>query len=162
VPNSVFITRGEGRLAFGRSAKVGFDWVRQLRLILDVTDNRVRALRRRNFIDRLAAGKVAFEAGTLEGTETHDGPRLGTYWDVDRDTHKASPLLTDRLARASTRLAALGETVSKRLANWCYAICVRCVRTYYRGSNETAHIRPAWLYAEAGLQPARRFRGRST
>src|SRR5262249_36538777 len=49
----------DGGAPFGRSAEIGFDWVRQLRRILDVTDNQVRALRRRDLIDRLAHGTKA-------------------------------------------------------------------------------------------------------
>ncbi|WP_052035526.1 patatin-like phospholipase family protein [Sinorhizobium americanum] len=51
----------DGGAPFGRGAHIGFDWVRQLRRILDVTDNQVRALRRRNLIERLSAGNAAFD-----------------------------------------------------------------------------------------------------
>ncbi len=43
----------DGGAPFGRSPEIGFDWVRQLKRILDVTDNQVRAQRRRNLMDRL-------------------------------------------------------------------------------------------------------------
>jgi NTE family protein len=149
----------DGGAPFGRSAEIGFDWIRQLRRILDVTDNQVRALRRRNLIDRLTAGKTAFDAGTLKGNETRNYERLGAYWGIDTDANKAAPPdalacdgpLTDRLARTSTRLADLGETVSKQLVNWGYAICDRCVRTHYRGSEALAAIPPTWPYAETSL-----------
>jgi NTE family protein len=149
----------DGGAPFGRSAEIGFDWVRQLKRILDVTDNQVRALRRRNLIDRLTAGKKAFEAGTLTGNETRDYERLGAYWGIDTDADKAAPPdalpcdgpLTDRLARTSTRLADLGDTVSKQLVNWGYLIRDRCVRTHYRGSDALVAARPGWPYAEARL-----------
>ncbi len=148
----------DGGAPFGRSSKIGFDWVRQLRRILDVTDNQVRALRRRNLIDRLSAGKAAFDAGTLKRNETRNFERLGAYWGIDTDASKAAPPdalpcdgpLTDKLARTSTRLADLGETVSKQLVNWGYAICDRCVRTHYRGSDALT-ARPTWPYPEASL-----------
>jgi NTE family protein len=149
----------DGGAPFGRDAEIGFDWVRQLRRILDVTDNQVRALRRRNLIDRLAAGKAAFDAGTLKGNETREYERLGAYWGIDTDPDKAAPLdalscdrpLAARLARTSTRLADLGETVSKHLVNWGYAICDRCLRTHYRGSDTLATDRPKWPYPEASM-----------
>jgi NTE family protein len=149
----------DGGAPFGRSAAIGFDWVRQLKRILDVTDNQVRALRRRNLMDRLTAGKAAFDAGNLKGNETRARERLGAYWGIDTDADRAAPPgalpcdgpLTDRLARTSTRLADLGETVSKQLVNWGYAICDRCVRTHYRGSDALAAAPPAWPYPEARL-----------
>jgi NTE family protein len=149
----------DGGAPFGRSAEVGFDWVRQLRRILDVTDNQVRALRRRDLIDRLAHGTAAFDAGTLKGNEVRNYERLGAYWGIDTDADSAAPPgalpcdgpLTDSLARTTTRLADLGRTVSKRLVNWGYAICDRCVRTYYRGTDPLAAVPPAWPYPEAPL-----------
>lgn len=149
----------DGGAPFGRGAEIGFDWVRQLRRILDVTDNQVRALRRRNLIDRLSAGKAAFDDGTLRANETRAHERLGAYWGIDTDAAKftlpdALPCdgpLTDRLARTSTRLADLGETVSKQLINWGYAICDRSVRTHYRGADPLAECPPAWPYREAAL-----------
>jgi NTE family protein len=149
----------DGGAPFGRGAEIGFDWVRQLRRILDVTDNQVRALRRRNLIDRLSAGKAVFDGGTLSANQTRAHERLGAYWGIDTDAAKLTPpdalpcdgLLTDLLARTSTRLADLGETLSKQLINWGYAICDRSVRIHYRGADPLAEVRPAWPYAEAAL-----------
>jgi hypothetical protein len=36
------------------------------------------------------------------------------------------------MRHVSTRLADLGETISKQLANWGYAVCDRCVRQFYK------------------------------
>ena len=148
----------DGGAPFGRSPEIGFDWVRQLKRILDVTDNQVRALRRRNLIDRLVAGKTAFDAGGLTDGQVRGDQRLGAYWGIDTDAAKAAPAgalpcdaaLSDRLARASTRLADLGETVSKQLVNWGYAICDRCVRMHWRGA-ALAPAAPSWPYPEAPL-----------
>ena len=149
----------DGGAPFGRSADIGFDWVRQLRRILDVTDNQVRALRRRNLIDRLKAGKAALDAGKLAANGTSSYERFGAYWGIDTDAANVAPPgalpcdgpLTDRLARTSTRLSGLGETVSKQLVNWGYAICDRCVRTHYRGSEPLSAAPAAWPYPEAHL-----------
>jgi hypothetical protein len=119
----------DGGAPFGRSAEIGFDWVRQLKRIVAVTDNQVRALRRRGLIETLSAGKAAFDAGTLKDNATRQFERLGAYWGIDSDADKVAPpdalpcdgSLTDRLARTSTRLARLDETVSKQLVNWGYA-----------------------------------------
>ncbi len=149
----------DGGAPFGRSAEIGFDWVRQLRRILNVTDNQVRALRRRNLIDRLTVGKAAFDANTLKTNETREYERFGAYWGIDTDADKIVPpdalscdgAITNRLARIPTRLADLGETITKQLVNWGYAICDRSVRTHYRGSDALAAARPTWPYAEASL-----------
>ena len=149
----------DGGAPFGRSPEIGFDWVRQLKRILDVTDNQVRALRRRNLIDRFSAGKAAFDGGTLSATQTDLVKRLGAYWGIDTDAAKftlpdALPCngpLTDRLARTSTRLADLGDTVSRQLINWGYAICDRSVRTHYRSAAPLAGTQPAWPYPGAAL-----------
>ncbi|WP_341487205.1 patatin-like phospholipase family protein [Pararhizobium sp. A13] len=149
----------DGGAPFGRSAQIGFDWVRQLRRILEVTDNQVRALRRRNLIDRLSAGKTAFDNGTLSANETRAHERFGAFWGIDTDAARFTPPdalpcdgpLTDRLARTSTRLTDLGETTSKQLINWGYAICDRSIRTHYRGADPLDKVRPAWPYAEANL-----------
>lgn len=149
----------DGGAPFGRSPEIGFDWVRQLKRILDVTDNQVRALRRRNLIDRFSAGKAAFDGGTLGATQTDPVKRLGAYWGIDTDIARftlpdALPCngpLTDRLARTSTRLADLGDTVSRQLINWGYAICDRSVRTHYRSAAPLAGTQPAWPYPGAAL-----------
>jgi NTE family protein len=149
----------DGGAPFGRGAQIGFDWVRQLRRILDVTDNQVRALRRRNLMDRFSAGKAAFDNGTLGVDETRSHERLGAFWGIDTDVARLTPpdalpcddALTNRLARTSTRLADLGDTVSKQLINWGYAICDRSVRTHYRGADVFDNSRPAWPYTEASL-----------
>src|SRR5262249_44682638 len=46
----------DGGAPFARTADVHTDWIGQLRRILDVTDNQVRALRRRDLIERFIDG----------------------------------------------------------------------------------------------------------
>lgn len=149
----------DGGAPFGRSPEIGFDWVRQLRRILDVTDNQVRALRRRNLIERLKAGKKALDNGTLAANATSSDARFGAYWGIDTDAAGVAPAgalpcdgpLTDSLARTSTRLSDHGEKVSKQLINWGYAICDRCVRTHYRGSEPLSTAPAAWPYGDQPL-----------
>jgi NTE family protein len=153
------VLASDGGAPFGRDAGIGFDWVRQLRRILEVTDNQVRALRRRNLIDRYAAAKTALETGALKPDGIRAYERFGAYWGIDTDPAKVDPPgalpcdgpLTDALARSSTRLADLGETRSKQLINWGYAICDRSLRKHYRGPDALAAVPPAWPYPEAAL-----------
>jgi NTE family protein len=149
----------DGGAPFGRSAQIGWDWVRQLQRILGVTDNQVRALRRRDLIARFQAGHAALASGAMQPTETRDYERFGAYWGIDTEPGKASPpgaltctpALTHALARVSTRLADPGELVAKQLVNWGYAITDRCVRQHYQGPVPPAAVLAAWPYREAPL-----------
>jgi hypothetical protein len=51
----------------------------------------------------------------------------------------------------ATRLSDLGETPSKQLVNWGYAICDRGVRSYYDVPAIQGKPAPAWPYPEAPL-----------
>lgn len=149
----------DGGAPFASNASLGFDWVRQLKRILDVTDNQVRGLRRRDLIDRFRLGQAAFDAGTLADGDSHNVGRLGAYWGIDTDTAKVAPphaldcdvRLANELARTSTRLADLGEKRSRQLINWGYAISDRCIRTHCRGLEFHDAKPPTWPYPEAAL-----------
>jgi NTE family protein len=53
----------DGGAPFDRTSDLNIDWISQLRRVLDVSDNQVRALRRRDLIDRLIEGnRLADEA----------------------------------------------------------------------------------------------------
>jgi NTE family protein len=149
----------DGGAPFGRDADIGFDWVRQLKRILDVTDNQVRGLRRRNLIDRLRLGQAAFDANTLKIDEVRVTERLGAYWGIDTDASKVAPpnalmcddALTNEIAQASTRLSDMGERRAKQIINWGYAISDRCIRTHCRGVDFSQARKPTWPFLEAKL-----------
>src|SRR5262249_16194711 len=123
--------------------------------VLDVTDNQVRALRRRDLLARLVAGNKVESEATLQATKS-DG-RLGAYWGIDTDPDKlplqsalpCNQSITHALAQTSTRLSDLGEQVSKRLVNWGYAVCDRSVRTNYRGA--VAATSATWPFPDSAL-----------
>ena len=128
----------DGGAPFQRTASLHTDWISQLKRILDVTDNQVRALRRRDLIDRFVAGKALGSEGAL----TPDGhPRMGAYWGIDTDPRKADPVgaipcnpdVTHKLAQLGTRLSDLGDTISRQVINWGYAVCDRSLRANYVG-----------------------------
>ena len=62
----------------------------------------------------------------------------------------AAPTI-NRLAHLATRLSDLGETESKQLINWGYAICDRCVRTHYNAAEIQGKPAPRWPYAKVPL-----------
>jgi NTE family protein len=85
------------------------DWISQLRRIVDVTDNQVRALRRRDLIARFIEGNKVSDETQLTGGHA----RMGAYWGIDTDPRKVdpanalpcNPAITQKLARVGTRLS---------------------------------------------------------
>jgi NTE family protein len=145
----------DGGAPFARNAKVCRNWVGQLRRILDVSDNQVRALRRRDLIGRLQAGAALDDEAALVAAQAYG--RFGSYWGIDTDPGKLTPegalpcssAEVAALASAPTRLSNLGDIVSEKLVNWGYAICDRSVRAKYRGSIRPAA--PAWPFPNRAL-----------
>jgi NTE family protein len=101
------------------------DWARHSKRVLDVIDNQVRSLRKRQLIDsyRLPAG--------------HEYHRDGAYWGIRSDVadYQLAPIAgypfdaqscphatTLALAATPTRLKALDAARQERLINWGYAI----------------------------------------
>jgi NTE family protein len=127
----------DGGAPFGRSAELHTDWISQLRRILDVEDNQVRALRRRDLVARFIAGnKVGDETRLADGYA-----RMGAYWGIDTDPRKVDPPnalacdpdLVHGLTRVGTRLSDLGDNLSKQIINWGYAVTDRSIRKNYTG-----------------------------
>lgn len=145
----------DGGAPFGRNPRLCRDWVSQLRRILDVTDNQVRALRRRDLIDRFKAADAFADEAALVAAQAY--ARFGAYWGIDTDPSKLVPedalpcssAAAGALAAAPTRLSSLGDEVSEKLVNWGYAICDRSVRVNYAGSMRPAA--PAWPFPKRAL-----------
>jgi len=97
------------------------DWGRHAYRILDIEDNQVRSLRKRQVI-------AAFQ----------NGERDGSYWGIRTnvlDYHLADSLpcpfdQTMVLARIATRLKALADLDQMRLINWGYAVCDAAMRKH--------------------------------
>ena len=143
----------DGGAPFGRNASIATDWLRQLQRVVDVIDNQVRALRVRDLIARFQA------AAGPQPDPVNPTARSGTYWGIDTDPAKASPMgalscaevTVNQLAHLGTRLSDLGETHSKQLVNWGYAICDRCIRVYYNVPEIQQKPGPRWPYPQAPL-----------
>jgi len=145
----------DGGAPFGRSADLHTDWISQLRRILDVEDNQVRALRRRDLIDRFIAGNKVGDETKLTGDA-----RMGAYWGIDTDPRKVDPPealacdpdLVHGLAHVGTRLSDLGDSLSKQIINWGYVVCDRSVRKNYTGPLNASP--PQLPYPEAKITQA--------
>jgi NTE family protein len=153
------VLASDGGAPFARTPTVATDSVLQLRRVFDIVENQVRALRSRDLISRYEAAQAAQAKGTLKPDGTDPDARFGAFWGIDTDPTKAAPhgalpcapATIATLAHLATRLSDLGETPSKQLVNWGYAICDRCVRNYYDVADIQGKAAPAWPYREAPL-----------
>ena len=96
------------------------DWGRHAKRVLDLVDNQVRSLRKRQLVD-------AFKAGV----------RKGAYWGIRTDIRDYGvptlPCPVDRtqaLASIPTRLSSLDDVSQERLINWGYAVCDAALRSW--------------------------------
>lgn len=97
------------------------DWARHAYRILNLVDNQVRSLRKRQVID-------SFKAGT----------RTGAYWGIrtnilDYGVQGSLPCplaATVKLAETPTRLQAMDDRLQERLINWGYAVCDAALRKH--------------------------------
>ena len=97
------------------------DWAMHAKRVLDLVDNQVRALRKRQLVG-------GFERGI----------RQGAYWSVGSDiaAYGAAGALpcplprTTELAQVATRLADLSDELQELLINWGYAICDAAMRRW--------------------------------
>jgi NTE family protein len=97
------------------------DWARHVVRILEIIDNQVRSLRKRQLI-----------------TAYLRGDRKGAYWGIRSDIADyrladAMPCPSDRtsaLAAVPTRLARMEPEQQERLINWGYAICDAALRRH--------------------------------
>jgi NTE family protein len=144
----------DGGAPFQRTATLHTDWISQLKRVLDVTDNQVRALRRRDLIARFEEAKQVTNDSTLNPDKQ---ARMGAYWGIDTDPGNVNPpgaiacnpSVTHKLAQLGTRLSDLGDPASKQVINWGYAVADRSIRAKYAGPvNGTSPVLP---YPEAPL-----------
>lgn len=97
------------------------DWARHSMRVLDVIDNQVRSLRKRQLIASFV-----------------NNSKKGTYWGIrtdigDYNVADALPCpfaRTLELASLKTRLKRLDDTMQERLINWGYAVCDAALRAH--------------------------------
>jgi NTE family protein len=115
-----------------------YRWLPQLKRVLDVTDNQVRALRRQDLIARfMAADDPSLEQLPANSNLRQHFALKGTYWSIATDpTHyRAGPGDSvqprwQRLAAVGTWLHFLGERETEDLVNWGYLVSDLALRSY--------------------------------
>jgi len=99
-------------------------WPFHMPRILDITDNQVRALRKREVV-----------AAFRDPSSGHTGAYWGTFTNpADYPVASALPIDAARateLALTWTRLAAMPDAKQQRLINFGYAMAERAIRSYY-------------------------------
>ncbi len=117
--DTVLVSDGGGQMQPEEEPKA--DWARHAYRVLDLVDNQVRALRKRQTIDSFVSGA-----------------RQGAYWGIRTDVaaykvQSALPCPLDRtraLAQTPTRLKRMEDALQERLINWGYAVCDAALRAH--------------------------------
>jgi NTE family protein len=117
---TVFVSDGGGKMQ--PEPEPHADWARHAYRVLDLVDNQVRSLRKRQVV------------GSLQ-----NGERKGAYWGIRADITHYGPAAqslpcpvarTAELANVATRLVRMETDLQERLINWGYAVCDVALRTH--------------------------------
>lgn len=140
--DTILVSDGGGQLA--PEEEPGSDWAQHSYRVLNLIDNQVRALRKRQVIDSFKA---------REGEAAHRG---GAYWGIRTDI--ADYGLADALgcphdrtlalAEVPTRLKRMDDGLQERLVNWGYAVCDAALRKHVAPGLEP---RPAFPYPKSAV-----------
>jgi NTE family protein len=134
---TILVSDAGGKMAPEERPK--HDWARHAYRVLELVDNQVRSLRKRQVIDSFV----------LKAKE-------GAYWGIRTDIRNYElpdafdcPVeATTKLANVKTRLHALDDVVQERLVNWGFAVCDAAMRKHVAPELE----RPAELpYRASGI-----------
>ncbi|WP_291858172.1 patatin-like phospholipase family protein [Bradyrhizobium sp.] len=134
---TVFVSDAGGKIE--AEEKPETDWARHSYRVLNLIDNQVRSLRKRQVID-------SFKSKA----------RKGAYWGIRTDIADYAlpdaldcPLArTMQLAELPTRLKRLDDTTQERLINWGYAVCDAALRAHV---DATLQPKPAFPYPNSGV-----------
>ena len=123
---TILVADGGGQMA--ADPRPSRDWLRHTKRVLDLVDNQVRALRKRQVISAYQlprnAGDIAWRDGTYWGIRTN----IADYG--LSDPLSCPHVQTMKLAGVPTRLARLPDLTQERLINWGYAVCDAAMRRW--------------------------------
>jgi NTE family protein len=117
---TIFVSDAGGKMR--AEPKPRSDWVRHSLRVLDLIDNQIRSLRKRQVIDSFVSRN-----------------RRGAYWGIRTDVREYGDAVlldcpfdrTTELADIKTRLQRLAPEMQERLINWGYAVCDAALRCHY-------------------------------
>jgi NTE family protein len=140
---TIFVSDGGGRMSASPSPHR--DWLLHTKRVLDLVDNQVRSLRKRQVIG-------AYQLPRDDSTTW----RSGTYWGIHTDISDyelPDPLpcpheKTVRIAAEPTRLGKIPSLRQERIINWGYAVCDAAMRRWVIEGNSPA---PRFPYERAGV-----------
>jgi NTE family protein len=117
---TILVSDGGAKMAAEGKPKT--DWLRHSIRVLDVIDNQVRSLRKRQLIE------------AFKSKAEHDGTYWGIVTDIaDYQLADALPCpleKTRELAQVATRLSEVPDELQERLINWGYAVCDAALRKH--------------------------------
>lgn len=133
---TVLVSDGGGKLKAEEEPKS--DWARHSYRVLDLIDNQVRSLRKRQLLDSYVSKR-----------------RKGAYWGIRTNIANYGlqdplPCPVERtlaLAEMPTRLKRLDPALQERLINWGYAVCDAGLRAHVAPQLE----KPRFPYPETGV-----------
>jgi NTE family protein len=147
---TVLVSDGGGKLAPDPDPPA--DWAQHSKRVLDLIDNQVRSLRKRQLINsyQLPAGHEYHREGTYWGIRSNVADyQLGPIAGYPFDATTCPFDRTTELANVPTRLKALDNETQERLINWGYAICDVAMRKHV---NVRAPLPAALPYPDVGVQ----------
>ncbi len=153
--DTILVSDGGGHVQ--ADADPHLDWARQTLLVLDLIDNQVRSLRKRQVINALSLREQLLASGVSpDDQELRIATRKGAYWGIRShiaDYHLDNALIappgnTTFLASTPTRMSDPGEQLQERLINWGYAICDAALRKHV---DPSLPYRPVFPYPGSGV-----------
>ncbi|PDS72869.1 patatin-like phospholipase family protein [Rhizobium sp. L43] len=124
-----------------RSSTGGYwNYLSQLKRVLDTTDNQVRSLRRRDLVGGFKAAKQADQLGLDDLAKSALRARTrGVYWSIDSKDVELKPYASYTLQSSSvvpsevgTYLHFLGEKETEHLTNWGHYVCDAMLNRFYQ------------------------------
>jgi len=124
-----------------RSSNRGYwNYLSQLKRVLDTTDNQVRSLRRRDLIGDFKAAKQADLLGLDAPSKSALRARTrGVYWSIDSRDAELAPYASYTLPPSSvvpsdvgTYLHFLGARETEYLTNWGHYVCDAMLNRFYQ------------------------------
>jgi NTE family protein len=105
------------------------DWLRQTARVLELIDNQVRSLRKRQVIESFTVDRKDVDRKDVDRKGMYVGIR-SEIANLPESVLKADPKKTIKLAELGTRLSALRKEEQERLINWGYIVCDAGLRSH--------------------------------